>query len=301
MLLSPGTIGFLVALSILTFVGWYYYKTEIARSKYLQSRIADANSVASSKSKRHAKITEELEYMNDNMTYERLVFLGMTLAFTSFIILFVLDAFFFGILFAGAFMFLPEIYVEFLKIKRRRDFEEQFPDALRELLSVMRSGQTPLQGFQMLAETAEYPMKKEFQRVYNDIRTGSSMEFALRGFQKRNPNADTELFVTGIIIAQNSSPRVAIDTLETIITMIRVREGQKKSAASMVATGKITAIVLAAMPLVIFAGLETFMPAYINDFLDLTMGKIAVGFAFVLDFIGFLIARKITDSSDIVK
>ena len=300
MLLSPGAIGFLVALSILTFVGWYYYKTEIARNKFLKSKISGMEEVDASHSKRKKKISEELENMNDKMTYERLIFIGILCSIMSFIVLLLVDAVFFGILFAGIFLFFPEIYVEILKIKRKRNFEEQFPDALRELLSIMRSGQTPLQGFQMLADTAEYPMRKEFQRVYNDINTGGSMESALRGFYKRNPSPDTELFVTGLIIARHSSPRVAISTLDTIINMIRIREGQKKSAASMVATGKITAIVLAAMPLFIFAGLQTFMPAYINDFLELTMGKIAVGFAFLLDAIGFFVARKITDSSDIV-
>lgn len=301
MLLSASTIGFLVALSILTFVGWYYYKTEIARDKYLRSRISDSNANMKSISKRRAKITEELEYMNDKMTYDRLVLIGVVLAINSFIVMFVLNAVFFGIFFAGVFAFLPEIYVELLKVKRKRAFEAQFPDALRELLSVMRSGQTALQGFQMLSETSDYPIRKEFQRVYNDIKTGSSVETALRGFQKRNPRSEVELFVTSIIIAQNSSPRVAIDTLETVITMIRVREGQKKSAASAVASGKLTAIILASMPLFIFAGLQTFMPNYINDFLELTMGKIVIGFAFVLDGIGFLIARKITDASDIVQ
>lgn len=300
MFLSAGTIGFLVALSILTFVGWYYYKTEIARNKYLKSRISSVDEADTSKSKRKAKISEELENMNDKMSYEKLVLIGVFGACISFIVLFMVNAVFFGILFAGAFLFTPEIYVELLNMKRKRNFKEQFPDALRELLSVMRSGQTPLQGFQLLSETAEYPMRKEFQRIYNDINTGGSMESALRGFYKRNPSPDTELFVTGLIIARHSSPKVAISTLDTIITMIRVREGQKKSTASMVASGKLTAIILAALPLFIFAGLETFMPAYINDFLDLTIGKIAVGFAFVLDMIGFFVARKITDSSDIV-
>ena len=300
MFLSAGTIGFLVALSILTFVGWYYYKTEIARNKYLKSRISSVDEADTSKSKRKAKISEELENMNDKMSYEKLVLIGVFGVCISFIVLFMVNAVFFGILFAGAFLFTPEIYVELLKMKRKRNFKEQFPDALRELLSVMRSGQTPLQGFQLLSETAEYPMRKEFQRIYNDINTGGSMESALRGFYKRNPSSDTELFVTGLIIARHSSPKVAISTLDTIITMIRVREGQKKSTASMVASGKLTAIILAALPLFIFAGLETFMPTYINDFLDLTIGKIAVGFAFVLDMIGFFVARKITDSSDIV-
>lgn len=300
MFLSAGTIGFLVALSILTFVGWYYYKTEIARNKYLKSRISSVDEADTSKSKRKAKISEELENMNDKRSYEKLVLIGVFGACISFIVLFMVNAVFFGILFAGAFLFTPEIYVELLKMKRKRNFKEQFPDALRELLSVMRSGQTPLQGFQLLSETAEYPMRKEFQRIYNDINTGGSMESALRGFYKRNPSSDTELFVTGLIIARHSSPKVAISTLDTIITMIRVREGQKKSTASMVASGKLTAIILAALPLFIFAGLETFMPTYINDFLDLTIGKIAVGFAFVLDMIGFFVARKITDSSDIV-
>lgn len=300
MFLSAGTIGFLVALSILTFVGWYYYKTEIARNKYLKSRISSVDEADTSKSKRKAKISEELENMNDKMSYEKLVLIGVFGTCISFIVLFMVNAVFFGILFAGAFLFTPEIYVELLKMKRKRNFKEQFPDALRELLSVMRSGQTPLQGFQLLSETAEYPMRKEFQRIYNDINTGGSMESALRGFYKRNPSSDTELFVTGLIIARHSSLKVAISTLDTIITMIRVREGQKKSTASMVASGKLTAIILAALPLFIFAGLETFMPTYINDFLDLTIGKIAVGFAFVLDMIGFFVARKITDSSDIV-
>ena len=78
MFLSAGTIGFLVALSILTFVGWYYYKTEIARNKYLKSRISSVDEADTSKSKRKAKISEELENMNDKMSYEKLVLIGLS-------------------------------------------------------------------------------------------------------------------------------------------------------------------------------------------------------------------------------
>ena len=107
--------------------------------------------------------------------------------------------------------------------------------------------------------------------------------------------------MTGMIIAAEATPQVAINTLITISDTIRNRASQKKSAKSAIMQGKYAAIILSLAPVVALAVMLTFMPNYIGPFIDSFMGKILIVVALILDGVGYMIASKITASSSIVK
>ena len=196
---------------------------------------------------------------------------------------------------------IPDIYLTLEKDKRDEAFEEQFPDAINQLLANIQANQTDVQGYANLAEEASYPINLEFKKIDTDIKTGTYKKDALMAFYKRNPNSDTKLFVTGMIIANEASPLVAINTLKTVSETIKQRTSQKKSAKSAIASGKYTSIILSVLPLVVFVGMETIMPLYINEFIATFTGKALIALALVLDVIGYFIARRITSASKIVK
>lgn len=297
---SPEIVGFLIAASIFAFVVWYYLSTESKRNNFLTNRIRETND-DKTKSAKQIAIEKELENLNNPITYEKLMQLRIFAIAFSIVGSYVVNAIYLGLFFAIVSFKIPDIYIALMKDKRENAFKEHLPDAINQLLSIMQSGQTALQGYKILGKEAPYPINQEFQKLYTDYTTGAVPENALQDFYERNKSADIKLFTTGMNIAESATDAVALNTLRQISTTIRTRESQKKSAKSAIAAGKYTAIILALLPLFLFAFLMTAMTGYVGEFIATTTGKIAYAIAFLLDGIGYLVARKITSSSQIVR
>ena len=297
---SPEIVGFLITAAIFTFVVWYYLSTESKRNNFLTNRISDANE-NKNKSAKQIAMEKELENLNNPISYENLMQLRILAIAFSIVGSYIVDAIYIGLFFALVSFKIPDIYIALMKDKRENAFKEHLPDAINQLLSIMQSGQTALQGYKILGKEGPYPINQEFQKLYTDYTTGAVPENALQDFYERNKSADIKLFTTGMNIAESATDAVALNTLRQISTTIRTRESQKKSAKSAIASGKYTAIILALMPLFLFAFLMTAMTGYVGDFVATTLGKVAYAIAFLLDGIGYLVARKITSSSQIVK
>ena len=279
---SPEIVGFLIAASIFAFVVWYYLSTESKRNNFLTNRIRETND-DKVKSAKQIAIEKELENLNNPITYEKLMQLRIFAIAFSIVGSYVVNAIYLGLFFAIVSFKIPDIYIALMKDKRENAFKEHLPDAINQLLSIMQSGQTALQGYKILGKEAPYPINQEFQKLYTDYTTGAVPENALQDFYERNKSADIKLFTTGMNIAESATDAVALNTLRQISTTIRTRESQKKSAKSAIAF------------------LMTAMTGYVGEFIATTTGKIAYAIAFLLDGIGYLVARKITSSSQIVK
>lgn len=295
------TVGFLGFLTVMMFIAWRFYGKEQVQNNFLRNKLkTQTEEEASKKSKKRLELEQELEKLNNPLTYNQLIFCGILVGFLVFMLFSMADFTLIGIVFACIIgFFIPKIIIAFLKDRRLQKFSQQLPDALSQLLATLQAGQTPVQGFKMLAEHP-YPIGAEFEKVYIDINTGASVEDALNDLYKRNPINDVKLLITGLIVAQNATLSVAITTLQVIVKTIRQRDSQKKSSKSAVAQGKLTAIVLALMPVAVFLGLEFMAPTYINEFLATELGKMCFGAAAILDMIGFFVAMKITSASNIV-
>ena len=300
--MSSFTVGLILFMSVMSFVLWNYYNHEKKQNDFLINRINYVSSTnENNKSKKRIEIEKKLEELNNPISYDKLM-LYRNLAMSLPLILFtMLGMIYVGLLISLISIKIPDIYLSLEKDKRDAAFDEQFPDAINQLLAILQSNQTDVQGYATLAEEASYPLNIEFKKIDTDIKTGKYKKEALMDFYKRNPNSDTKLFVTGMIIANEASPMVAINTLKTVAETIKQRASQKKSAKSAIASGKYTSIILSVLPLVVFVGMETIMPLYINEFIATFAGKALIALAFLLDVIGYFIARRITSASKIVK
>ena len=301
--MSAELIGILFFLAIMSIVLWNYYAREKKQNNFLIDRINHLSNREDNltKSKKRLKIEQELIELNNPITYDKLMTarnMGVILSLAVFI---TAGLVYIGLLFALLSFKIPDIYISLKKDEREKEFNEQLPDAIKQLLALLRAGQTSRQGYQTLAKEADYPINIEFKKLFNDLNTGATNEKALNDFYVRNPSNDIKLFMIGMIIADTASPQVAINTLQTISDTIRTRESQKKSTKSAIASGKYTAIILSLLPLFTFVGMETIMPSYLNDFIATFTGKVAITLAAILDGIGYMIARKITSASKIIK
>lgn len=299
---SPAMVGFLVSLSIGCFLTWNYFEREKKQQTFLTNRIRSAEEEMNLKrSPKREAMEKELENLNNPTTYDQLISKrNLLIAVGLMMILFVNGMGFIGggiILLALKF---PDIYIAQMKAKREKLFLKQFPDAIDQLLNIMKVGLTPVQGYKILSEEAPYPCSKEFEKIYSDINTGAPMEKVLLEFYQRYPTTDIKLFRTGMLIASKASAKVAINTLQTISKTIKRRNSQTSKTKSLTAQGSITAIVMGALPIFAFIGIATISDTYVDDIMSNIYSQIALVVAFILDAIGFAVAQKITSTKSIV-
>ena len=300
--LSSEMIGIFVSASIGCFVLWYYFEKEKKSNNFLVDRIKSAEEEkATAKSARQKDIEAQLDALDNPTTYQELMQKAYMIILGGCLVSVALGVIPICVLFIIIGYKYPSMYLAYKKDKRDKEFEEQLPDAIDQLLAVLRAGQTATQGYRTIAQEAPYPINKEFLKVYTDINTGATIEQALDGLYRRHPLQDIKLLRIGMVISAEATGKVAINTLQQISETIRVRDSQKKETKSTVAQGKYTAIILSALPVFLAVMLFTFMPQYVGSFVSTTMGKVAYCAAGLLDFFGYQVAKKITSEKSIVK
>ena len=178
--------------------------------------------------------------------------------------------------------------------KRLNAFTEQLGDCLITISNALRAGYSFQQTIEVIAKEMEPPIGDEFSRMNQDVMMGVPLEEALENANKRVGSSDFELVVTAVLIQREVGGNLA-QVLDNISYTIMERIRMRREVLALTAQGRLSAIVLLALPFAV--GAAMFM---INrdDFLamfDDPMGQMAIGGSLVLEFIGFLIIKRIVD------
>ena len=145
--------------------------------------------------------------------------------------------------------------------KRRKDFEEQLPDALTLIASSLSAGHTFLRAIQMMCEEAQPPLAEEFSRVVSETRLGDPVVEALGRMAERLDIRDLDWVVQAIRIQQTVGGKLA-DLLHTLADFIRARDEVRREVQVLTAEGRISAWVLGAMPPLILVAFQIMNPDY---------------------------------------
>jgi tight adherence protein B len=151
--------------------------------------------------------------------------------------------------------------------KRRRKFEQQFPDALTIIASSLSAGHTFLRSIQMMCEEGEAPIAEEFARVVHETQLGDPLVDALARMAQRLDIRDVEWVVQAIRIQQTVGGKLA-DLLHTLADFIRSREELRREVDVLVAEGKISAYVLGALPIFLGVFVQISNPGYLDPMFE---------------------------------
>ena len=158
---------------------------------------------------------------------------------------------------------LGNLYLSRRITKRRKAFEEQFPDALSLIASSLSAGHTFLRAIQMMCEESEPPLAEEFARVVSETQLGDPLVDALDRMAHRLDVRDVAWVVQAIRIQQTVGGRLA-DLLHTLADFIRAREEVRREVDVLTAEGKISAWVLGALPVFLLVAISVMNPGYMN-------------------------------------
>ena len=189
---------------------------------------------------------------------------------------------------------VPLMWVLFRRKRRLKAFAAQLPDALEMLSRSLRAGQSMAFGFNLVASEMPPPISKEFGRVFEEQNLGIPMDSSLNAMAERIPNLDLKFFVTAMILQRQTGGDLA-EILDKIGNLIRDRFRIWGQVQSLTGEGRLSGVVLLALPFVLFVAVYQLNPEYLMKLFTDPMGIKMLTVAVVMQVLGALVIRKIVN------
>jgi len=197
----------------------------------------------------------------------------------------------------GAFIFgffLPMMMVKHYRVKRIKKFNTQLVDALQAMANAFKAGLTFQQSIEQISKDSMPPLQQEFGLFVKEAKLGVPIEEALNNMSKRVGSDDLELVSTATNISRQLGGNMA-EMYETLSTTIRERFRLEGKIDALTAQGKLQGWVVSAMPLILGVVLNYMRPDLMQPMLDHIFGYVLVFTIMVMEIMGVLIIRRITN------
>jgi len=175
-----------------------------------------------------------------------------------------------------------------------KKFSEQLPETLELIARALKAGHSLPAGIQLVAEQMPAPVGPEFARCYEEQNLGIALDDALEEMTKRVPNVDLRFFATAIVLQRTTGGDLS-EILNKIGRLIRERFQIFGQIAALTGEGRLSGIVLLALPPVLFGTMLRLNYDYIMLLFEDPLGqKMLVG-AIIMQLIGAFVIKKIID------
>ncbi|TLY37500.1 MAG: type II secretion system F family protein [Nitrospirae bacterium] len=229
---------------------------------------------------------------NVRVSLEKLFSLSLLCGFVGLIGSLVVNAGSLTILCAMLLGFLfPFLYVFHKRRKRFLKFEQQFPNAMDLVARSLRAGHPFLGSLKLVSEEMDDPVGTEFRKTVEEITFGIETEQALKNLVQRIDSVDLKFFVTAAVIQRETGGNLA-EIVEAISEVIRQRFDMQSRTQSLTAEGRLSAVVLFAMPIVLLLALSVLNPTYTRVLFVDPAGQGLLKGGIVLMIIGALVMKK---------
>lgn len=167
----------------------------------------------------------------------------------------------------GMFAYAPVVYVAFARRRRLNKLLAQLPDGLELMSRVLRAGQSISQGIKAVSEEFKAPLGMEFGYCYEQQNLGLAPEVALHELSQRTGLLEMRIFVLAVLVHKQAGGNLTT-MLDSIASVVRQRFKMKIEIKSLTAEGRLQAIALLAMPIVMWIGLYLIVPDYALKLFD---------------------------------
>lgn len=188
----------------------------------------------------------------------------------------------------------PLLWMNMRRNSRFKRFGKQLPDAMELVARALRSGHSLSSGLHVVVEEMPDPISHEFNMVYEQQNLGVPIETALKSMLKRMPNLDLKFFVTAVAIQRQTGGDLA-EILDKIGYVIRERFKILGTVQALTGEGRLSGIVLMAMPIAIFFAVYYLNPDYVMLLFTTEIGKKMIAGGIIMQVFGAIAIKKIID------
>lgn len=190
------------------------------------------------------------------------------------------------------FLFLPLMWLSMKRKSRLKAFAAQLPEALELIARALRAGHSLAAGMNLVGAEMSPPISKEFNRTFEEQNLGMPMEEALENMTHRVPNLDLKFFATAVILQRQTGGDLA-EILDKIGRLIRERFKIMGQVAALTGEGRLSGIVLLALPPMLFVAVYRMNPDYLSLLFTDPMGKQMLIGGIVMQLLGAVVIQKI--------
>jgi tight adherence protein B len=195
------------------------------------------------------------------------------------------------ILLALIFGSTPFFYLAIKKKRRIDKFDRQLPDALDLVARALRAGHAFSTSLRMVASEFDDPLGPEFERTMDEINFGIDSGQALRNLLSRLESPDLKFFVMSVILQKETGGNLA-EILGNISRLIRERFKLHGKIRALSAEGRLSAVVLIAIPFLVAIALTFVSPQYIGILISDPIGKFLIAMALGMIILGVIVMQR---------
>jgi len=188
--------------------------------------------------------------------------------------------------------FIPYAYASHMRTKRFQKFEEKFPEAIDTLSRAVRAGHAFTTALEMIANELAEPVAGEFRQLYEEQKFGLPVRDALINLTERVPLVDVKFFVTAVMLQRETGGNLA-EILDNLSYVIRERFKILRQVRVHTAQGRLTMVLLMALPPTIVVFMLTLNPGFIRPLFTDPIGHALIVGGITLQTMGYFVIRKI--------
>lgn len=188
----------------------------------------------------------------------------------------------------------PVVYLQIKAAGLKQKFQQQLPDAIDLMVSVLRSGHSVPQAVKSVASDSAKPLGHEFAHVEQRMNLGLSLSEALTFSQEKYPVTELELIRRAVSI-QNEVGGSLAELLEKTNGTLRQRLKLKRQIKVLTTQSRLTGFIVALLPLLLGLALELLSPGYMAPLFETELGKMLLVLAFGLQVLGVFLMKKMTE------
>lgn len=189
-------------------------------------------------------------------------------------------------------VYFPQFLTRWLRQRRERLFLRQMPDGLLMLASSLRAGLGLGSAMEMLVQEQPAPFSQEMGILIRSQRLGVSFRESLAIVEKRVPLEEFKLFAAALRISRDIGGNLA-DTLESLADTLTRKAEVEGKIRSLTAQGRIQALVMTALPILLILVLRVLEPKPMHLLFDSAIGWIVLAVIVLMEIGGFFFIRKI--------
>lgn len=181
-------------------------------------------------------------------------------------------------------LLFPKLWLEFKIASQREELDRGMEQATETIATVLRSGGGLADAFERAAGDARAPLDGHLLETATRIRTGIPQAEAVEHFRQRVPVKELNIVTVGLRLASKGMPIHINEMFFEVQKNIRDRVAFNREIRVLVAENKISAWVVAAMPVFLLSFIRQMAPEMVEPLFTTPLG-IAV-FCFCASLIG---------------
>ncbi|WP_416878184.1 type II secretion system F family protein [Litorimonas sp.] len=186
---------------------------------------------------------------------------------------------------------LPRFFLNSAITRRQKKFTAHFADAMDIIVRGVRTGLPLNDCLKIIAHESPDPLGAEFRRVVEGESVGIPIEVCLEQLYERMPISEVNFFATVLNIQKSTGGNLG-ESLANLSAVLRGRKILREKIKALSAEAKMSAIIIASLPIVVMLLVTMMSPDYMNELYFTSTGQRNMMIGAVMMFMGTFMMRK---------